>query len=92
MRLEARAEVSRSMQVAAPFAAVVCTLVVCSLLVAWAGVPVGGAYLLLLEGAAGSGFALSETLTRATPLILTGLAVAVKRSKGKARRVVDLRK
>ena len=77
MRLEARPEVSRTMQIAAPFAAIAFTLVVCSLLVAWAGVPVGGAYLLLLEGAAGSGFAVSETLTRATPLILTGLAVAV---------------
>ena len=77
MRLEARAEVSRTLQVAAPFAAIVFTLVVCSLLVAWAGVPVGSAYLLLLEGGFGSGFALSETLTRATPLILTGLAVAV---------------
>jgi simple sugar transport system permease protein len=77
MRLEARAEASRTLQVAAPFAAIVFTLVVCSLLVAWAGVPVGSAYLLLLEGGFGSGFALSETLTRATPLILTGLAVAV---------------
>ena len=77
MRLEARPEVSRAMQIAAPFGAVAFTLVVCSLLVAWAGVPVGNAYLLLLDGAAGSGFAISETLTRATPLILTGLAVAV---------------
>jgi len=77
VRLEARSEVSRALQIAAPFAAVAFTLVVCSLLVAWAGVPVGGAYRLLLEGAAGSGFAVSETLTRATPLILTGLAVAV---------------
>jgi len=77
VRLEARQEISRPMQIAAPFAAVAFTLVVCSLLVAWAGVPVGGAYWKLLEGAAGSGFALSETLTRATPLILTGLAVAV---------------
>jgi len=77
VRLEARGQVSRSMQIAAPFAAIAFTLVVCSLLVAWAGVPVGGAYLLLLEGAAGSGFAVSETLTRATPLMLTGLAVAV---------------
>ncbi len=77
MRLEARTDISRTMQIAAPFAAIAFTLVVCSLLVAWAGVPVGGAYLLLVEGGFGSGFALSETLTRATPLILTGLAVAV---------------
>ena len=77
MRLERRPEISRAAQIAAPFAAIAFTLVVVSLLVAWAGAPVGNAYLLLLEGAAGSGFAISETLTRATPLILTGLAVAV---------------
>ncbi len=77
MRLEARAEISRTWQIAAPFAAIVFTLLVCSLLVAWAGVPVGSAYLLLLDGGFGSGFALSETFTRATPLMLTGLAVAV---------------
>jgi len=77
MRLEARPEISRTMLVAAPFAAIAFTLVVCSLLVAGAGAPVGRAYVLLLEGGFGSRFALSETLTRATPLILTGLAVAV---------------
>ena len=77
MRLEARAEVSRALQLAAPLAAIAVTLVVCSLLVAWSGVPVASAYRLLLEGAAGSGFAVSETLTRATPLIITGLAVSV---------------
>jgi ABC-type uncharacterized transport system permease subunit len=48
-----------------------------SLLVAWAGAPVGRAYALLLQGGFGSRFALTETLTRATPLILTGLAAAV---------------
>ena len=53
------------------------TLAVSSLLVAWAGAPVGRAYALLLEGGFGSRFAWSETLTRATPLILTGLAAAV---------------
>jgi simple sugar transport system permease protein len=38
---------------------------------------VGRAYLALLEGGFGSRFAITETLTRATPLILTGLAAAV---------------
>jgi ABC-type uncharacterized transport system permease subunit len=47
------------------------------LLVAWAGAPVGQAYALLLQGGFGSRFALTETLTRATPLIFTGLAAAV---------------
>jgi simple sugar transport system permease protein len=35
-----------------------------------------GAYLLIIDGAAGSVFGISETLTRATPLIFTGLAAA----------------
>ena len=58
-------------------AALAFTLLVTSLLVAWAGAPVGRAYALLLEGGFGSRFAWAETLTRATPLILTGLAAAV---------------
>lgn len=77
MRLERRAEVSRAAQLAAPLVAVAFTLGFGSLLVVWAGAPVGEAYALLLEGGFGSRFAWSETLTRATPLILTGLAAAV---------------
>lgn len=77
MRFEARERVSARHRVAAPLGAVAFTLAVCSLLVAWAGAPVGQAYLLLVQGAFGSTFAITETLTRATPLILTGLAVAV---------------
>ena len=77
MRLERRAEPSRGWQFAAPVLAIVCTLAVSSLLVAWAGAPVGRAWAMLIEGGFGSRFALTETLTRATPLILTGLAVAL---------------
>ena len=58
-------------------AAVLATLLISSLLVAWAGAPVGRAYALPLEGGFGSRFAWTESLTRATPLILTGLAAAV---------------
>ena len=77
MRLERRAQPSRALQLAAPLLAIAFTLAVAALLVASAGAPVGRAYALLLEGGFGSRFALSETLTRATPLILTGLAAAV---------------
>ena len=77
MRIEKRAVASRRLQLAAPLLAIAFTLGVSSLLVAWAGAPVGKAYALLLEGAFGSTFAWSETLTRATPLILTGLSAAV---------------
>ncbi|MFN0183320.1 MAG: ABC transporter permease [Aquabacterium sp.] len=77
MRLEPRAQVSGWLWLAAPLLAVGFTLAVSSLLVAWAGAPVGRAYALLLEGGFGSRFAITETLTRATPLILTGLAAAL---------------
>jgi ABC-type uncharacterized transport system permease subunit len=77
MHLERRAETSRALQWGAPFVAVGFTLLVAAALVAWAGAPVGRAYWLLLEGGFGSRFAWTETLTRATPLILTGLAAAV---------------
>jgi simple sugar transport system permease protein len=77
MRLEAREHVSRWALLLAPAAAIAFTLAVCALLVLWAGAPVGAAYAALLEGGFGSRFALTETLTRATPLILTGLAAAV---------------
>jgi len=77
MRLERRPGASHSALLLAPLGAVVFTLLITSLLVAWAGAPVGRAYALLLEGGFGSRFAITETLTRATPLILTGLAAAV---------------
>lgn len=77
MRLEKRASPSQPWRLVAPLLALAITLAVGSLLVAWAGAPVGQAYALLLEGGFGSRFAWSETLTRATPLILTGLAAAV---------------
>jgi simple sugar transport system permease protein len=47
------------------------------LLVWWAGAGVAQTYGLLLRGGFGSVFALSETFTRAIPLMLTGLAAAV---------------
>jgi len=77
MQLERRSRTPRALLLAAPVGALVFTLLVASLLVAWAGAPVGQAYALLLEGGFGSRFAWTETLTRATPLILTGLAAAV---------------
>ncbi len=77
MQLERRSHTPRALLLAAPLGAVAFTLLIASLLVAWAGAPVARAYALLLEGGFGSRFAWTETLTRATPLILTGLAAAV---------------
>jgi len=77
MRLEKRTQTSRWALVLAPIGAVAFTLLVSSLLVLWAGAPLGQTYGLLFKGGFGSVFALSETLTRAIPLILTGLAATV---------------
>lgn len=77
MRLEKRPHSSALALVLAPIGAVAFTLLVSALLVLWAGAPVGQTYALLLQGAYGSVFALSETLTRAIPLMLTGLAATV---------------
>jgi simple sugar transport system permease protein len=77
MRLEKRSTRSSAALVLAPTGAVAFTLVVSALLVLWAGAPVLRTYGLLFQGGFGSVFALSETLTRATPLVLTGLAATV---------------
>jgi simple sugar transport system permease protein len=77
VRLEKRATPSRTALAAAPLAAILFTLAVSSLLVLWAGAPVGPTWGHLLRGGFGSVFAWTETLTRATPLMLTGLAAAV---------------
>lgn len=77
MRLEKRTEASKAALLLAPIAAIAFTLLVSALLVLWAGAPLGQAYSLLFKGGFGSVFALSETLTRAIPLIFTGLAATV---------------
>ncbi|MCO6390142.1 ABC transporter permease [Aliihoeflea aestuarii] len=77
MRLEAKPRPSMAMLVLYPVGAVAVTLVVTSLLVLAAGASPLPVFVLVAKGAAGSQFALLETLTRATPLIFTGLAVAV---------------
>jgi general nucleoside transport system permease protein len=77
MRLEQRTHTPYAVAIAAPVCAVAFTLLLCAALIVWAGAPIGRAYIVLFDGAFGSRFALGETLTRATPLILTGLAAAV---------------
>jgi len=76
MRLEPRARVPLALALAAPLGAAVLALALSTLPLAWAGAPVLAAYGRLVQGALGSTFALTETLARATPLILTGLAAA----------------
>jgi simple sugar transport system permease protein len=77
MRLEKRPATSPLAIALAPIGAVAFTLLVSSLLVLGAGAPVGPTWGHLLRGGFGSVFAWTETLTRATPLIFTGLAATV---------------
>nr|WP_199899323.1 ABC transporter permease [Sneathiella glossodoripedis] len=77
MQLEPRLHTPLWMTVLAPIIAVIVVLILCSGLIIWADVPVIPSYIALFKGAFGSKFAIAETLVRATPLILTGLAAAV---------------
>ena len=77
MRLEPRQSSPLWMVASAPVMAVLAALAICSILIVWAGQNPLNAYALLFKGALGSRFAITETLTRATPMILTGLAAAV---------------
>jgi general nucleoside transport system permease protein len=77
MRLERRDRPSALALVLAPIGAVAATLVLSSLLVLWAGAPVARTFGAIVQGGFGSLFAWTETLTRAVPLILTGLAATV---------------
>lgn len=77
MRLEVRENISVVRLTAALFIAVGVSMAICSVLIIWGGAsPIDG-WMLMIQGALGSKFAVSETLTRATPLIFTGLAAAV---------------
>jgi simple sugar transport system permease protein len=76
IRFEPR-QVSPALQVIAPIGAGIAALALAAIPLAFAGAPIFTAYGLMLKGAFGSVFALTETLTRTTPLILTGLAAAV---------------
>ena len=77
MRLEPVANPTLTRQLGYPVAALAATVLVASLLALMAGANPFATLGLVLKGAAGSRFALLETLNRATPLIFTGLAVAV---------------
>lgn len=77
MRLEARAHVGIVDVLRTGALAALVVAGVAALLVAAAGAPVARTFGLMFGGAFGSVFALSETLTRAIPLMLTGLAATV---------------
>ncbi len=77
MRLEPIPNPSALRRVGLPAGALALTVLIASLLALLAGANPFATLGLILKGAAGSKFALLETLNRATPLIFTGLAVAV---------------
>lgn len=77
MRLEPRDQAPLSLSFGAPLLAILAALAICAVPLAVAGAPVLEAYGLMLQGALGGRLAITETLARAAPLILTGLAAAV---------------
>ncbi|MEZ5779051.1 MAG: ABC transporter permease [Paracoccaceae bacterium] len=77
MRLEPITDPGALRRFGLPAAALALTVAIASALALLAGANPFATLGLILKGAAGSRFALLETLNRATPLIFTGLAVAV---------------
>jgi ABC-type uncharacterized transport system permease subunit len=77
MRLEPVAHASLARKIGYPGAALAATLAVAMVLAALAGADPFAVLGQIVVGAVGSKFAALETLNRATPLIFTGLAVAV---------------
>ena len=77
IRFEPRGRPSTLVSASAPLGAILGALALAAVPLGAAGAPIARAFALMAVGAAGSVFALTETLTRATPLIFTGLAAAV---------------
>jgi simple sugar transport system permease protein len=77
MRFERREQRPLALVLSTPLIAIAAAMAIAGVLIAIAGAPVLEAYWLILKGAYGSRLSATETLTRAAPLILTGLAAAV---------------
>ena len=77
MRFEARATQPLWLVLTAPTLAIVTALLLAGVLVTASGVSMIDAFQQTLAGAFGTRLGIAETLTRATPLIFTGLAAAV---------------
>ncbi|MGV2126728.1 ABC transporter permease [Agrobacterium vitis] len=77
MRFERREHRPLVLVIATPVMAIVAALAISGILIAIAGAPVLEAYWRIVIGAFGSRLSTTETLTRATPLMLTGLSAAV---------------
>jgi simple sugar transport system permease protein len=77
IRLEPRQSTPVWLNLSLPVLAVAATLVICSGLVALTGTGVLEAWTVMFGAAFGNTYAITETLVKATPMIFTGLAVAV---------------
>ena len=77
IRLQKRADVPGYLHILLPLAGVVAALVFCALLILVMGGNPLEAYKRLVQGAFGSGRKIATTLTKAIPLMLCGLCVAV---------------
>ena len=77
MRLEPKSDTSVALLFLYPALAIFLSFLIVAGLVLLSGASPFSVFYLVARGAAGSSFALLETLTRATPLIFTGLAAAV---------------
>jgi simple sugar transport system permease protein len=77
LKIERRMEPSRRANILVPILSIVAALVAGAVLLLLAGVNPLETYRAMVQGAFGSAYAISETLVRATPLMLTGLAVSI---------------
>ena len=77
MRLKTRRNTPVWLIAVLPILSILVAFIFGAFFIIWAGESPITAYIALINGALGSSFAITESLTRAIPLIFTGLAAAV---------------
>jgi len=82
LRIEKREEISRIKLYTLPFLSILASLVFVGILLLFVGVNPIEAYYIMLTRTFGSKLGLSELFVKSTPLILTGLAVAIPMRAG----------
>jgi ABC-type uncharacterized transport system permease subunit len=77
LQFEPRAQTSKVFKILAPFITILLAMVVGAIPLVWMGINPLLAYKSILIGACGNMYGISETLVKAIPLLLCGLAVAL---------------
>jgi len=77
IRIEPRGRTTKALTLGVPILSAIVALALAAIPLAFAGANIASAYGEMYKGVFGSLFAFSEMLTRATPLIFTGLAAAL---------------